>query len=180
MSKPLGFHEAKDVKAAVNYTRGLARAGPLILYGQSMGGAAVLKAMSDSNLGVDAIILEGVFDKMLSTVGNRFVAMRVPSFPSAHLLTFWGGMQLGFSGFGHNPVDYAQTVKCPALILHGKEDPRATVEEARNIFSSLSGTKRMELFDDTGHSSCHKADPEQWKEAVYSFLESLDKAKGEP
>lgn len=106
---------------------------------------------------------------MLSTVKTRFSAMGIPSFPSAHLLTFWGGRQMRFSGFEHNPEDYAKSVRCPTLILHGVEDPRATVKQARNIFNKLAGPKQLVLFEDVDHSSCHDADPEKWKQAIVDF-----------
>ena len=41
---------------------------------------------------------------------DRFHSMKIPSFPMAVLLDFWGGVQNGFWAFGHNPTAYARSV----------------------------------------------------------------------
>jgi hypothetical protein len=138
--------------------------------------AAVLRAVADCGVKPDAIIVEAVFDRLLSTVRHRFEAMKTPSFPSAGLLVFWGGMQGGFNGFKHNPVDYARSVKCPILFLHGAIDPRAHVDEARGVFDAVSGNKQFEEFPGVGHSATVTRFPARWKQVVGEFLkESLSR-----
>lgn len=166
----VGFYEADDVMKTLEYVQTISQQEHIILYGQSMGGAAILRAISAKGLQPDLLILEGVFDRMLSTVAARFKTMGLPAFPSAHLLTFWGGQQVGFSAFKHNPADYASDVTCPALILHGEQDPRATIDQASNIFRNLRGPKHFERFPFVGHESCFDAAPEKWQKAVSEFL----------
>lgn len=166
----IGFYEADDVTCAVDYIQRTFQDVPLILYGQSMGSAAILRAISTHAIQPEALILEAVFDKMLSTVKNRFSAMGLPSFPGAHLLVFWGGLQQGFWGFAHNPVTYATRVQCPVLMLHGKHDPRATLPQARTVFDHLPGEKQLVCFEKAGHESYLSIAPEQWKTVVSQFL----------
>jgi pimeloyl-ACP methyl ester carboxylesterase len=116
-----------------------------------MGAAVVLRAVHACGVQPDAIIAEAVFDRMLSMVRNRFRIMGVPSFPGAELLVFWGGRQAGFNGFSLNPVDYAASVRCPILFLHGAADPRARIEEARSVFATVPGWKRFKEFPGIGH-----------------------------
>jgi uncharacterized protein len=127
----VGFLEAHDVSAAIRFaSESLAHQG-VVLFGQSMGAVAILRAIRHHGITPDAIILEAVFDTMLNTVRNRFAAMRVPSFPGAQVLMFWGGRQWNFNAFEHNPLDYAAVVEVPALFLHGENDPRARLQEGR-------------------------------------------------
>ncbi len=95
----IGFYEALDVTQAFGCARGLPRSGPVVLYGTSMGAAAVLKAVADDKLQPAALILECPFDSLIGTVRHRFTSRGVPSFPLADLLVFWGGAQEGFNGF---------------------------------------------------------------------------------
>ena len=132
----LGYHEANDVAAAVRYARERALPRPLVLYGQSMGGAAVLRAVAVLDVRPDAIIVESVFGRMIAAARNRFALMGVPSFPSAELLVFWGGVRAGIPGFDHNPAEYARACDCPALVLHGAEDRHARLEEAQAIYDN--------------------------------------------
>lgn len=166
----IGYDEAEDVAAAVGYVRQISEGQPLILYGQSMGGAAILRAIAVHRVKTDALIIEAVFDRMLSTVQNRFAAMGWPSFPAAQLLIFWGGVQFGFNGFRHNPVDYAAAVECPTLLLHGADDPRATLRQAQAVFENLRGPKQFEVLTGLGHESYLSAQPERWKQTVSQFL----------
>jgi len=169
----IGYLEADDVLAAVEFGRRQFPQAAQILYGASMGAAAVLRAIHLGQVKPAGIILEAVFDRLLNTVRHRFEAMKVPAFPNAQLLLYWGGKQGGFDGFSHNPVDYAASVKCPALFLHGSADPRATVEEGRRVFAAVNEPKRFEEFPGLGHESALGRFPEMWKEAVGSFLGEL-------
>ena len=170
----VGFKEADDVAAAVRYAREHWPRREMVLYGQSMGAAAILRAVESCGVQPDAIIVEAVFDKMLNTVRHRFEAMGVPSFPSAELLVFWGGHQAGFNGFRHNPVQYATSVKCPILFLHGAKDSRAHIEEARRVFAAVPGPKRFREFPTIGHEASAVRFPDEWNEAVGRFLKEVE------
>lgn len=174
----VGYAEAEDVAAAVRYARAKLPHRQIILYGQSMGAAAILRAIHSGGVQPDAIIVEAVFDNMVNTVRNRFRLMRVPSFPGAELLVFWGGLQAGFNGFSHNPVDYARAVKCPTLFLHGGADPRARVEEALRVFEVVTARKRFQEFPGIGHHPPAIRYPDEWKKVVGEFLEAESLSSG--
>ncbi len=120
---------------------------------------------------VDAIILEAVFDEMLNTVENRFDVFGLPPFPAARLLIFWAGVQSGFSGFQHNPADYATSVDVPTLVIHGVHDTRVTQAQASHLYDRLgSADKQFVLFEQSGHADALVTSPAQWKRAVGQFL----------
>ena len=167
----LGWREAEDVAAAVRYAQAHLPHAALVLYGQSMGSAAILRAIRELGVQPDGVILESVFDSMLGTVRHRFDAMGVPAFPAAELLTFWGGRLFGFDGFAHNPVAYAQALECPALFLHGADDPRAPLAGGRRVFAAApSRRKQFVVFDAVGHGSYLARHPDRWRAAVQPFL----------
>jgi uncharacterized protein len=166
----LGYHEAQDVAVAFRQVRSRGLPGPLILYGKSMGGAAVLRSIAALDVKPDAIILESVFGQMLGTVRNRFGLMGLPSFPGAELLILWGSVQVGFSGFSHNPEEYARACECGALVLHGAEDRHARPEEGEAIYKNLRGSKELVVFNGAGHTSLYAIAPERWREVVGQFL----------
>ena len=169
----IGVSEADDVAAAFAYARRTWPGLTVVLFGQSMGGTAVLRAVIVHGLEPPAVILACPFDRLVTTVGNRFGSMGLPAFPAAGLLVFWGGVQHGFNGFRHNPVDYAKRVRCPVLLLQGDLDPRVTPAQARAIFANLAGEKYFELLLGVGHENHATSNPEQWKKAVQQFLGTL-------
>jgi pimeloyl-ACP methyl ester carboxylesterase len=166
----IGYREAEDVAAAVAFAGREFAYTRHVLFGQSMGAAAILRAIETEGVRPDAVVIEAVFDSLLSTVRNRFHSMRVPSFPSAELLLFWGGRRVGFDPFGHNPVDYARGVTCPILFMHGANDPRARIEEARRVFGAVPAPKRFKEFPEAGHESYAGRFPGEWKQAVAALF----------
>ena len=142
----------------------------LILYGESMGSAAILRAIAINGVRPTAIIVECPFDRLVSTAANRFAAMGLPAFPAVQLLIFWGGVQQGFNAFRHNPVEYAEQVRCPVLLLHGAKDARVTQAQAQSIYDSFRGEKYFTLFPQAGHESYLGAAPALWAESVSRFL----------
>ncbi len=166
----IGYREAEDAAAAVDFASHKWPGESEILYGQSMGGAAILRAVAELHVQPSAVIIESTFDRMLSTVENRFHAMGLPAFPLARLLVFWGGEQFGYSAFDLNPADYATHVHCPVLMMQGGLDRRVTDAQARNLFDHLAGPKQFELFDNSGHCAFLEEDPDRWKKTVAGFL----------
>jgi pimeloyl-ACP methyl ester carboxylesterase len=116
------------------------------------------------------VILEAIFDTMLNTVRNRFHTLGIPSFPSAELLVFWGGRQWGFNGFAHNPVEYARSLNCPSLFMHGANDPRATVADGRRVFAVAPGPKEFKEFESAGHEAYVSMYPDEWRTAVAKIM----------
>jgi hypothetical protein len=108
------------------------RGQAVLLYGASMGAAAVLKAVGDDNFHPAALILECPFDSLIGTVRHRFTSRGVPSFPLADLLVFWGGAQEGFNGFRYRPRIQHRACGC-RLLMNGDQDEWVRVQRARAI-----------------------------------------------
>ena len=169
----IGMREAEDVALSMSYAQKSHLKHPVILYGISMGSAAILKAVAQGKVTPDAIVLEEPFARLLKAVGSRLRAISIPSFPLAELIVFWGGVQHGFNGFAHNPVDYASQVKCPTLILQGELDQWTTKAEIDRIFENLRGSKQLSIFPNTGHNLLVTVDRKRWKQDIEKFLKEV-------
>lgn len=165
----IGFFEAEEVKSAFNYIKEKGEDN-IILFGTSMGAAAIMKAVHDFDLEARCVILECPFGTMLETVKARFKIMKVPAFPMAHLLVFWGGFQNNFNAFAHNPEDYAKKMKLPVLLLYGAKDVNVSRSETDAIFKNLAGTKYLSIYEDAGHENFLTKYKKQWTEDVTNFL----------
>jgi alpha-beta hydrolase superfamily lysophospholipase len=166
----IGCHEALDVAHTVNYVRDHWRNERLILFGSSMGGAAILRAVDIHRVEADAVILECPFDRLINAVAARCRMLGVPTFPTARLLVFWGGLRMGFNGFRHNPADNARGVRCPVLLMHGTNDPKTPCAQVQAIYMNLAGDKTVYYFEGLGHESYVEKRPEEWKGQVRRFL----------
>jgi uncharacterized protein len=167
----LGYTESIEVRDCFEYVRSTGEKN-IHLFGTSMGAAAILKAMNDYSLNPSSIILECPFGSLYDTVSARFRMMGIPSFPMAAVLTFWGGVQLDFWGFGHNPTEYASSVDVPTLLLFGELDDRVTMEETQAIFQNIYGPKKLVTYPNFGHD-LFTHNEKKWEEDVTSFLTHL-------
>lgn len=166
----IGWYEADDVRAALEHARRL-QAGPVVLYGTSMGAAAVLKAVHDG-AHADALVVESPFDDLGTTLAHRFEARGLPARPGAETMLAWGGLLLGLNAFHHNPAEYAAGVTTPTLAVFGGCDPWVRPAEAQHVYRALRGPKRLHVFAELGHVSFAGARPEEWSALVAGFLEA--------
>jgi uncharacterized protein len=171
----LGMREAEDVAAAFAYATESWPDQPIVLYGVSMGSAAILRAVALAGVHPAGLILEGAFDRLLTTVRHRFHAVGAPASPAAELLVFWGSVQLGYNGFAHNPADYAAAVECPVLLMHGERDAWVTPAETHAILEQLRGPKQAVEIPGVGHEMpfvWHA--PELWRRSVAQLLAQVE------
>jgi len=166
----LGMWEAEDVAAVFNWVREKWPSDQVVLYGHSMGGAAVMRAMANLNIHPDAAVIESVFDNLLNAIRIRFHLLSAPSFPAAEILLFWGSVQLGANGFAHDVADYATRINVPVIIIHGKEDNRASLSGAEKVYEKLAGRKLFFPIDEAGHVSPIMSNPVLWRETVSGYL----------
>jgi uncharacterized protein len=169
----VGVEEAKDVVAAVNYLQQLKIEKPIILYGISMGSAAILRAIAYYHIQPNAIILELPFTTLLSAVKSRLSNSYLPPSPMAELIVFWGGIQHGFNAFQHQPLEDAKVVKCPTLILVGERDSTVTISEIKQLYQNLNVPKNMQIFPKAGHQLLAKSHQALWSNTVKDFFKLL-------
>lgn len=168
----IGLKESADVAKAAAFVNALGLPSPFILYGVSMGSAAILRAIDQKTVAPDAVVLELPFATFLNAIRSRLRFHRLPPFPTAELTAFWGSVQHGVNGFSHNPVDYAKAVDCPALVIHGAQDKWTQVDEVRTLFENLSGPKQLVISPDAGHHQLIGVDRDLWETSVAAFLEA--------
>jgi len=166
----LGVREAQDVAAAVAFARRRWPQRRLVLYGFSMGGAAVLRAVAQDGLRPDGLVLEATFDSLLRTTRARVASMGLPATPVAELLLFWGGVQQGFDPFRHTPAVFAGAVTCPVLQLQGAEDRRVSLDAARALHAAFTAPAELVVVPGVGHQAIARTAPDAWRAAVAPFL----------
>ncbi len=169
----IGYREADDVAAAVRYLRArqpASRPDSLVLYGVSMGAVAIMRAEAELGVRADLNILECPYGTMRQTVYNRFHSMKVPAFPLADMLLFWGGVQNGFWAYSLQGEAFARRIKTPTLLLWGTADPKVTRAETDAIFANLAGPKQRLDFEGSAHEPYWLKHPQEWRGVVAGFL----------
>lgn len=170
----IGFKEAEEVKTTFDYLTQNGE-GKIYLFGTSLGAVAILKAINDYQLNPQGIIIECPFGSMYQTTCARFHSMKIPSFPMAALLDFWGGVQNDFWVFGHNPTAYAKSVRCPTLLLYGENDEKVSRKEIDEIYSNLNCRKELKTYPLAGHENYLTRYKQQWIQDIVTFMQTSNK-----
>ncbi len=165
----IGFKEAAEVKTCFSYLQKQGEQN-IYLFGTSMGAVAILKALNDFKIQPKGIMIECPFGSMYQTTCARFKIMKVPTFPMAGLLVFWGGVQNGFNGFSHQPEQYAKAVHCPTLLMYGEKDPKVSRSEIDAIYQNLAGPKKLRTYPIAGHENYLNDYKTEWIADVSGFL----------
>ena len=166
----IGNDETEDVKLAYDYISNKGEKN-IVLWGISMGASSITKTIHDFHLQPKKIILEMPFGTIEDAVKGRLKLMGLPAQPIATLLTFWGGAERGFWAFNMKPQQYVKSFSCPVLLQWGKNDPRVSKSEEDILFNNIPGTnKKFVVYENAGHESLCKKEPEKWKTEVADFL----------
>jgi alpha-beta hydrolase superfamily lysophospholipase len=169
----VGVAEAQDVKVAVDYVREHWPDQRYWLFGQSMGAAAITRAVAELGVEADALVLESSYDTLLHTAQVRFNSMGLPGSPFAQWLLFWGGVRHGFNPFDMKPAEFAESITTPTLLLQGGIDVRVPNEQAQAIDSALAGWHELAVFEEAGHVGMLKSDPVRWREEVQLLSQQI-------
>ncbi len=166
----LGFKEAEEVRSAFDYLKEKGEKN-IYLFGSSMGAVAIMKAVADYDLNAKGIIIECPFGSMYQTTCARFEIMKVPSFPMAGLLVFWGGVQNDFWALEHNPTEYAKRINVPTLLVYGEQDKNVSRQETNEIYENLKGEKTLKTYKNAGHENYLLKYKDDWIKDMGMFLD---------
>lgn len=168
----IGYKESEEVKLAYEF---LAQKTDkkIILWGTSMGAAAITSAFDKGFVKPDGVILEQPFGSLLEAVEGRVKMMGLPTQPLSTMLTFWGGVETGIYAFDLKPKEYAKEINCPVLLQAGKLDKRVSLQEIDAIFENIPTQKQKVIYETAHHQSLLKKEPEKWLESIKSFEELL-------
>jgi alpha-beta hydrolase superfamily lysophospholipase len=166
----IGYYESEDVTLAYNYIKDKGEKN-IMLWGISMGAAAITKAINDDSLQPSKIILEMPYGTLLQATEGRTRMLGLPEEPVSALITFWGGIERGFWAFNLKPEEYARKIKCPVLLQWGKNDPRVSKNEIEMIYNNISAPKKLVVYENSQHESLCSNEPDKWEEVVKNFLQ---------
>lgn len=166
-----GYHELKDMKAAVDYLK----ARPDIendeigVMGFSMGGiTGLLKTSQDSE--IKAIVADSAGANLQSII---------KVYHDYHWLK-WAVVNMGkfcckrFLKFSVDEValdQKANLIKTPVLLIHAKDDPVVPSQNSQLIYDKLMGPKEIWLSESAEHGKTYYLFKKQYEKKVLDFFE---------
>ncbi|MEI9957919.1 MAG: alpha/beta fold hydrolase [Ferruginibacter sp.] len=138
----IGYYESEDVKLAYDFVKSKGEKN-IVLWGISMGGAAVIKAIQDYPLKPNKMIVEMPFGSILEAAEGRIKLMGLPGEPLARLITFWGGVEHGFWAYGMKPREFAKRNTMPCFVAMGQKRSKGFKKEIDDIYGNIATQKKI-------------------------------------
>ena len=142
-----GYYEKHDLSRVLDHLD----AGPVVLFGTSMGAAVALQTAAEDPR-VSAVVSLAAFSDLRTAAVER-----APFFASK------GNLADAFKiaeAQGHfrvdevSPMAAAAHIRVPVMIIHGRADNETPYPHAVRIFAALSEPKRLVAIPDCGHRDC--------------------------
>lgn len=170
-----GIREREDVLCWVDYAR--ERFGPnvkILLYGVSMGASTVLMAsgltLPDN---VRGIVADSPYNSPLEIIRKVARQMGKPDWLIRPLVLL--GARI-YGGFDLQECDPEQAVKhstVPILLIHGEADGFVPCQMSESIFQANPEKVTRLTFQGADHGLSYLADTPRYRQAVFSFCESV-------
>ncbi len=168
-----GYKEKDDVSRLITYLQNKQHLKTKFgLWAHSLGAAIGLQTMANDSR-IQFAVLESPYANYKQIMGDYssyFLHFDAP-FLDDFLLTRSGEMA-DFSPDDINPVDVANKIKQPILLVHGLADKKINPNNSRAIYDKLPlGHKKLWLIKNAGHSDIWQVGGKDYFKKVLGFFE---------
>lgn len=166
-----GAKEKDDLSAVLDYT--ISKVGsenPIGTFGESLGGATVLKHGAE-----DTRIAFIISDCAYADAGVEFAERvradyHLPAYIFIKVSSFLSKLLLGHFYKDMSPIEVANKIKAPTLIIHGKDDRFTHVHHGYEIFEALTCNKSGYFVEGADHAASYFVNQDRYRDVVETFL----------
>jgi fermentation-respiration switch protein FrsA (DUF1100 family) len=170
----LGYHEQKDVLAALGFLKTRAEIDPkrIGVYGFSMGGSSAVLAAARSN-GFRALVADSAFTSLKDQARTAITGFyHLPAFPFLHLTV------LGYELYFQTRVEAVSPVKAiaglsplPILIIAGEGDELIPADNGRQLHVAAKEPKELWIIPHAEHGGTLAAAGSEYEKRVGEFFD---------
>jgi uncharacterized protein len=170
----LGYHEQKDVIAALEFlrTRNEANPGRIGIYGFSLGGSSAILAAAKTNA-FSAVVADSAFTSLRDQAREAITGFyHLPAFPFLPLSII--GYELYFQTRVDNisPVSViAQIAPAPVLIIVGEGDQLIPADNGRKLYAAAHEPKELWIIPGADHGGTLAAAGNEYEKRVGEFFD---------
>jgi uncharacterized protein len=169
-----GYHEAKDVWAAVDFLSNNPKTQGLPLYGLgfSMGTAALLRAAYEG-APFKALILDSPFADFDTLSCALFTSMtQLPLWMMRFTRPIFEAT-INAESSQLNTTQCIAALKIPVFITHSEADQLIPVANSKTLYKYAHSKKDLWIVNNCRHGGIVKTYPREYKQRIQTFLESV-------
>ena len=167
-----GIMEGKDVSLWMKHLVENYKQERFVLHCICVGGSTGLFA-ARSEVGkkyVKKLVLDGAYVTFKESYKRHYIAKGHALFPVYYEVWFW------FKHYTHcnpnisAPIDMINDIDVPILFIHSKKDIFSIPEKGQQLFDSYKGEKKLQWFEEGGHSHVRVNNVELYDETIINFV----------
>jgi len=170
----LGYHEQKDIIAALHYLKNRREIDPgrIGIYGFSMGGSSAILAAAKTGA-FSAVVADSAFTSLRDQAREAVTGFyHLPAFPFLHLTV------LGYELYFQTRVDAVAPVKVidaiaptPVLIIAGEGDALIPADNGRRLYAAAKEPKELWVIAGADHGGTLAAAGDEYEKRVGEFFD---------
>ena len=168
----MGYFERYDVISWINYILSRCPDAQIVILGISMGSATVMLTTGEKlPPNVKCCIADCGYSSCMELFrGSIKTTAGLPPFPFLYAADAFSKLFLGWSFRDCSPIDAVAASSTPTLFIHGEADPVVPFWMMEALYEKCSAEKKKLALPDTGHDEACEKHPEEYWEAVDSFV----------
>ena len=163
----IGFHEKKDLEAAVKYLRNERNQSEIGLFGFSMGGAVAL--MEAENGKVDAVVADSSYASLNLMIAQNYETFSVLKGPLTLLTRAIAMITLKVDPCQVSPEDSIKSLEIPVIIIHSSGDAEIKVEHAYRL-KNANPDVILWVIEQDRHTFASPERESEYKRRVLAFF----------
>jgi dipeptidyl aminopeptidase/acylaminoacyl peptidase len=169
----LGYSEPEDVLAAVAFLQARDEVDPtrIVLVGESLGGASVLRAAARLP-DIAGVVAQAAYSSIEDNIAEGVQRITgLPAFPFAPLIILFGERETGARIAAVRPIDdVVRIAPRPILFMHGDRDGLVDVGNSQRMAAAAGANAELIVFPGAWHGGLHLQDPQLFAPAFMAFL----------
>jgi alpha-beta hydrolase superfamily lysophospholipase len=163
----MGFLEARDVQAAIDFVLNQSPQERIGVMGYSMGAVSAIQAATEDER-IQAVIAVSPFATLRDTVFYRLERLG----HLGHLIVWWGERMTGFRMGTLRPVDTVSALAPrPILLMQAGDDGFIPQNSGQRLYEAAGKPKELWFVEGVKHVDFRQAVPDQYKQRVLGFFE---------
>lgn len=166
----VGYHEKKDVNAAVKYLKQEKSMESIGIIGFSLGGSTAIMAATE-NKEIKAIVADSAYASIDLMIQSMYRAFLFLKWPFVYLTKIYTYLFLGFSTKDVMPVNDIQSLDIPILLIHGYKDSQINVKNSE-ILKQAYPKAELWIVKDADHGEAHAINKDEYEHRVTGFFKA--------
>ena len=163
----MGFFESLDVEAALDFALRQDTVEHVGAFGQSMGAATIIRAAAHRSE-IEAVVADSAYPTLEDMIDRA-----VPSPVLRPFVRWFAERETRVSTREMRPVDEIGRISPrPIFIIQGANDNTVPRDSAQRLYDAAGEPRTLWIGDGIGHVGMRDAQPDEYDQRVFAFLDS--------